>query len=1086
MSQTASPAVQRCPRCGEENPPRFRLCGFCGAALTPKVSQEVRKTVTIVFCDLKGSTSLAERLPTETLRAVLNRYFEAMRAAIERHGGSVEKYIGDAVVAVFGFPRVREDDSLRAVRAAFDMVSALEKLNVELERTWAVTLANRIGVNTGEVVSGDVSAGQRLVTGDAVNVAARLEQAADEMTVLIGEATYSLVRDAVDVETPLLLELKGKSAPVAAYRLISVSGDMGRVRRHDAPMVGRGAELAALERAFAAAARDRRCLLFTILGHAGAGKSRLVLEFARSAGAVRILSGRCLPYGEGVTFWPLAEMIRDAAAITETDSPQTARARIEELLRHAAAAGNGARAPSLKDPHAVADRVAAAAGLSATEFRVEELFWGIRGLFEALASNAPLVLVFDDLHWAEPTLLDLIEYLTASETGGAILVLGMARPDLLEERPGWRELSAGGVILLEPLTDAEASQVAENLLGSAGLPGALRTRVVRAAEGNPLFVEQLLSMLVDEGFLRQDADGAWVQMADATSFDLPPTIAALLTARLERLTDVERAVLERAAVIGPVFSRRAIEAMEAQAIIDHVEPALSSLIGKEMVHHRAAEPSASERADAYRFNHILIQEAAYGSLLRRSRAELHEAYADHLQRTSGERAAEQEEILGFHLEQAYLSRAAIGVLDDHGLSLGARASERLAAAGRRALARGDASAAARLLERATATVPAEGRARAELLPWLAQAQTESGDFLEAERTVHEATTWAGANGDDLLGARALEIGLYLAFLAQAPGWNETVVAEITRILPIFEGAGDHRALARAWALMGYVHGTASRFTDAEREVGRALEHARLAGDRREEARSLSAYAQSALYGRLPVPAAIERCEALLDEARGDHRAESIIMLALSRLYAMAGEFERARELYGLSRSISEDLGVRLHAALTSIDSGPVELLAGNLDAAERELSRDLHALESMGERAYLSTTAAWLAQVMVEAHRPEEAEELCALSQASASADDVETQMLWRCALAKVLATRGRFDEAVPLSGEAIALIESADQPDAQGMALADHGRVLRMAGRAEDAARAFERAIERFDLKGSVVARSRAQEMLAETVGAR
>jgi class 3 adenylate cyclase/tetratricopeptide (TPR) repeat protein len=1070
--------VLRCPRCGEENPDRFRLCGFCGAELAPALARELRKTVTIVFCDLRGSTSLAERLDGETLRAVLNRYFEVMRAAIERHGGTVEKFIGDAVMAVFGLPRVREDDALRAVRAAMEMKTDLADLNHELQHRWGVTLANRIGVNTGEVVAGDAGAGQRLVTGDAVNVAARLEQAAEE-TILIGDATYTLVRDAVEVEAPILLELKGKAERVPAYALVAIAGDMGRARRHDAPMVGRDAELAALSQAFARVTRDQRCLLFTILGQAGAGKSRLLLEFSGSSGAgARILSGRCLPYGTGVAFWPVAEMIRSLMPRNGGTSA-AARARLTHILTGAGR--------TREDAEAIADRAGSAADLVEGAFPLEELFWGVRSLLEALAAEAPIVLVFDDLHWAEPALLDLIEYLTSCGAAAPILVVGMARPDLLEERPGWRERSGGGTIALEPLSDAESAQVAGNLLGSANLPEALRARVIRAAQGNPLFVEQLLSMLVDDGFLERNADGTWIQVADAESFDLPPTILALLAARLDRLTDAERAVVERASVIGPDFSRLAVRAMETPDHIlgDRFDPSLAALLRKEMLRRGASEthvtdPDADE-TDAYRFHHLLIRDAAYDALLKRTRADLHEAYANHLERTGGERAAELEEVVGYHLAEAYLNRAAVGALDDHGLQLGARASVRLAAAGRRALARGDAHGAARLLTRAIDTVPEGSRARAALLPSLAEAQTEAGNLDDAARWVRETQAWASAQGDELLDARALETGLYLDFLTQTRGWNHRVLDEIARIVPIFEQAGDDRSLARAWALIGYVHGTASRFTDAEVAVGRALEHALKAGDRREEARSLSAYAQAALYGRQPVRSAIERCESLLDEARGDHRAESMILLALARLSAMAGEFDRARAMYRRARAISEDLGVRLHSALTAIDSGPVELLAGDLDAAERELRRDLDALAEMGERAYLSTTAGWLAHVMVEAGRPDEAAEFCALSADSASPDDVETQMLWRSAKARVLAARARFDEAVALSQEAVAAIEGADQPDAQGMALANMGRVLADAGRPADAAGALERAVERFELKGNVVARDRAADLLAD-----
>src|ERR671930_760421 len=374
-----------CPSCGEENPDRFRLCGFCGTPLAPVAPpQEVRKTVTIVFSDLKGSTNLGEALDSESLREVMNRYFAEMRQVLEDHGGRVEKYIGDAVMAVFGLPTLHEDDALRAVRAAHGMKRALETLNDELERGWGVRLQNRTGVNTGEVVAGDPSAGQRLVVGDAVNVAARLEQAAPAMEVLLGELTYRLVRDAVEVEAVEPLELKGKSERVPAYRLVSVGMGEGYARRADSPLVGREAELAALRAAFDEAVALRECRLVSPLADAGVGKSRLVEAFTTSLeGEARIGRGRCLPYGKGITFWPLVELVRDAAGIGEDDPPDAARAKLAGLVAD----------------EAVVERVSAAVGLSDAQFPVEELFWGARKLVCALARERPLVVVFDDVHW---------------------------------------------------------------------------------------------------------------------------------------------------------------------------------------------------------------------------------------------------------------------------------------------------------------------------------------------------------------------------------------------------------------------------------------------------------------------------------------------------------------------------------------------------------------------------------------------------------------------------------------------------------------------------------------------------------------
>ena len=351
--------------------------------------------MTIVFSDLKGSTNLGEALDSEALREVMSRYFDGMRAVLERHGGTVEKFIGDAVMAVFGLPRLHEDDALRAVRAAADMQQALERINLELERRYGVVLVNRTGVNTGEVVAGDPSTGQRLVTGDAVNVAARLEQAAPETQILLGEPTYRLVRDAVVVEEMEPLPLKGKTEPVAAYRLVAVRGSEAIPRHLDAPMIGRGQELGQLLDAFRDVNRLRRPRVVTILGDAGVGKSRLIGEFlARVSKQAGVVHGRCLSYGEGITFWPLGDIVRGAAGISDEDSSDQAYAKVAALLS--------------QEPLA-AERVAAAIGLTAASYELNETFWAARRLFESMAVERPLVIHFEDIHWAEPTFLELIE-----------------------------------------------------------------------------------------------------------------------------------------------------------------------------------------------------------------------------------------------------------------------------------------------------------------------------------------------------------------------------------------------------------------------------------------------------------------------------------------------------------------------------------------------------------------------------------------------------------------------------------------------------------------------------------------------------
>src|SRR6185503_346787 len=457
-----------CAACGAENPDIARFCLACGTQLAEaRPPQETRKVVTIVFSDLKGSTSLGEALDSEALREVMTRYFDAMRGELERHGGVIEKFIGDAVMAVFGLPRLHEDDALRAVRAASGMQAALEALNDDLQRVYGVQLANRTGVNTGEVVAGDPTTGQRLVTGDAVNVAARLEQAAGEREVLLGELTYRLVgvRERSDAST-----------------------------RRTAPLVGRDDEFAMLVSALDEAAASSSCRLVTIVGDAGVGKSRLTSEFlAASKPRALALSGRCLPYGEGITFWPVGEAVKGLAGVANDDSATEVKSKLASL---ADPAGDGVTA-----------RLASALGLSVEPFPVEELFWAVRQLLTHLAAEHPVVFVVEDIHWAEPTMLALIEHLVEACTA-PVLVMCPTRPELLEESPQWSTGARSARIVLEPLDTEHSKSMIEGLLGGGALDAVVLDRVVAASEGNPLFAEQLLGMLVDEQLLALE-EGTW-------------------------------------------------------------------------------------------------------------------------------------------------------------------------------------------------------------------------------------------------------------------------------------------------------------------------------------------------------------------------------------------------------------------------------------------------------------------------------------------------------------------------------------------------------------------------------------------------
>jgi class 3 adenylate cyclase/tetratricopeptide (TPR) repeat protein len=1076
--------VRTCANCGEENPDRFRLCGFCGAPLAPALPpHEVRKTVTILFCDLVSSTALAERIDAESLREVMNRYFAEMREVLERHGGVVEKYIGDAIMAVFGLPRVHEDDAVRAVRAAADMQRALARLNQELHAGWGVLLANRTGVNTGEVIAGDPAAGQRMVTGDAVNVAARLEQAAPSQQVLLGERTYRLVRHHADVEELPPVVAKGKGEPVPAYRLRAVHEAERRVRdARVTEIVGRAREAANLVREFEDTVSTRSCALVSVLGEAGIGKSRLVDQFALLvADHAQVLRGRCLAYGRGITFWPLVEIVQLAAGISEDDAPATARAKLGALFEEDPPATARSKIGAFaEDPTMdAADRVASAIGLSDRQFPVEEVYWGTRKLFERLAHRRPLVVVFEDIHWAETALLELIARVADTAVDTPILLVCVARPELAERRPGWLERPDAHVLSLEPLSAEQTALVLGNLLGNADLDDEARTAIVAASDGNPLFAEQLLSMLIDDGYLRRE-NGRWARTRAVRALAVPPTIDALLSARLDLLADEQRAVLEPASVVGGIFQLSAVGALVEELIRAGVSTHLRALEGKQLI-----EPERSPPADDdlwFKFHHILIRDAAYQGLLKRRRVTLHQRFADWLEALSSERDRnlEYEAIVGYHLEQAHRYLSELGPLDESGRRLAVRAADRLGSAGRRAFARADMSAAANLLRRAAMLLPTEDPTRLALLPPLAEALMEIGEFPDSLRFLDEAAELTA--GDPRLQADIVLTRLLVRHPVEEnlEQWREEVARAAERLIPVLQEQQADAQLAKAWRLLGYVHGSVCRYGDAAAAVKEAAEHARRAGDRRLEAANVSSYTQAALYGPTPADEAIEHCEQLIATGLGDREAEALVLCSLGQLCAMRGEFERARELVWTARIALDDLGVVVLAATTAIDGARVELLAGDLATAERVLRRADETLTTLGERYFLPPLAAVLAQVVYARGDADEAENISRRAEELAHTDDVETQALWRSVRAKVLAGRDLTEEAERLAREAVQLMRTTDSPGMQAEALLDLAEVLRGSARPEEASTVAVEAQRLYEVKGNRVAATRAAAFLA------
>jgi len=1057
-----------CGSCGQDNPAGARFCMSCASPLVLEepAPHGARKTVTVVFCDVAGSTPLGERLDPESVREVMTVFFREMRAALERHGGTVEKFIGDAVMAVFGIPLLHEDDAFRAVRAAQAMREALDGLNPDLLRRFEIQLQTRIGVNTGEVVVGDAAAGQALVVGDAVNVAARLEQAAEAGAILLGPATYALVRDFVEAEPTRPLELKGKADTIVAHRLLSVGpGPEAPGARPDPPLVGRERELQVLRSAFELAEGERTCAMVTILGQAGVGKSRLAREFAPTTEPnALVLRARCLPYGDGITFWPVADLVKQVGGVGDDDNRAVARSKIEAALS------------GCSDGALVAERVAGVTGFGSAAAGLQETFWAIRRFLEWAGRDRPLVVVLDDLQWAEPTFLDLVEYLAGWSREVAMMLVCIARPDLMDVRPAWGSGVANASVLpLGPLDERESQLLVSELLGGARLEQRAFARIAESAGGNPLFLEEMLRMLEDDDLLRQK-EGRWVASEDLGDVRVPESIQALLSARLDRLTQEERLVIRSASVVGKVFWWGAVQELAPESIRAHVGSALQTLVRKDLIR---PEHSTFAGEDAFRFHHILIQEAAYRGTPKEVRADLHEAFAIWAEGVAGDRSTELEEVIGYHLEQAHRYRTELAPAGEREWALAVRAGLRLSAAGTRAFERRDVPAACDLLGRAAALLPPEHPERPRLLLALGEVLAEGGDLGPAEAALDEAEALAEAADDPAVAANAGILRLFLLESTDPQRLSDGSVSQAERLIATLDSLGDDLGLARAWRLMGDLYWNHARYGAADDALARAIEHARRAGAVREEADALGRYAGSGTYGPAPVEEVERRCDELMASTTGSGY-EAPALRALAWVRAMQGRFEEARDLVRRVRAIFDDLGLRLRSTFVSETAGAIEMLAGDAAAAEREWRSGFDAAVEMGEQGFQSTVAALLAHALVEQGRLEEAEEMVSLSERAGAEDDVSTQVLGRSARARILAARGSAEEAESLARDAVERSEATDDLNMRADTLVDLGEVLRTAGDRAGAEAALASALELYETKGNASAAEAARRRLA------
>jgi predicted ATPase len=782
--------------------------------------------------------------------------------------------------------------------------------------------------------------------------------------------------------------------------------------------VNRARELEELRETFAQARDEQACKAVTVIGPAGIGKSRVVEELVAEIGdAATVAVGRCLSYGEGVTYRTLAEIVGQIGG----GDP---RRRVEELLEG-------------EEP--IARLVLGAIGLSEGAAQPEETHWAVRRLLERVAAERPLLVIVDDVHWAEPTLLDLLEYLVAFSSGHPILLACLARPDFVQTRPAWVTPQPNrSLMVVDPLPNAEALELVEG----AGAAGGVAERIVETAEGNPLFLEQLVAVGAENG-----------------GSALPSSIHAVLAARIDRLDPGERAVLELASVQGRSFHVGVLGELLAERDRPQTATHLVSLVQQQLIR---SDRSDLPGQDAFRFAHALIREAAYNGLPKQRRAEVHERVARWLERRPGA----QDETIGFHLGEAHRLLGELGLTSERERALASAAAERLESAGRAALVRGDAQAGARLLERAAALMDPDDPARARLLPRLGAALLDAGRLADADSVLTEAIERAPASSP--LEARA-RVEQQLVRLQAGTGRASDEVA--ASALSVLEADGDELGQCRAlWlrALRAWIEG---RCADADEAFRRAAEHARRSGDQAALFEILGWRASGALFGPTPVPDGIRLCHEIREQVRSSPVAEARARQPTAALHAMAGDFDEARRLVQTADEILSELG-DLQSAVAQQEA-LVEMLAGEPAAAEARLRSGYERLEQMGEKALLASTAAMLAQALYAQGRHGEAALVCDVSEEAAAEDDISAQIGWRGVRAKLLAAE-RWDEAHALAVEAVRLAERTDFLTIHAEALVDLAEVLRQGGRTDEAEVPLAEALELFERKGDVASLAR------------
>ncbi|HEX5246492.1 MAG TPA: AAA family ATPase [Gaiellaceae bacterium] len=929
-----------------------------------------RKLATVLFVDLVDSTERLSSRDPEVVRRQVTRFFDEVEHCIVTHGGTVEKFAGDAVMAAFGIPLAHEDDAERAVRAGLATLGKVRELDLQA----------RIGIESGEVVVED-QRDSTFATGEAVNLAARLQQEAKPGEILIGPGTASLVRERVELEPLAPLEIRGFAQAVVAHRVVCATEQGRPLRSLAAPLVGRETELELLENTFARTIRDKRATLLTIYGDPGVGKSRLAREFVAGLDRANVLSGRCLPYGEGVTYWPLAEMVKSSAGITDDDPLDEAQRKIRECC----------------EDEAVADLLGLAVGvLEAVEGErsQQEITWAARAWAEQLAAGQPLVLVFEDVHWGEEPLLELIEHLAAWVREQPLLLLCIARPELLDVRPAWGGGRVRSTTLeLEPLQPEESAELVAALTAELELPVDIAA-VLAKTEGNPLFVEETIRMLAE-----RPRDGAE---------RIPDTLQALIAARIDRLPGAERVLLQRAAAMGRIFMAGALAQLSPE--LDDVSDPLDGLLLRDLI---VREPRATISGEqAYKFRHVLIREVAYSGLSKMSRAELHRAFAGWLKERAGD---ELVEIRAFHLDQA--ARLLAELDGSAPPDLNEEAASALTHAGRRALSREAFRSARKLLLRASELAPTlERRYFAGRAAW------RLGDMTAVIVEMEDVAAVAASHGERRLQGRALTALAEAVLNQRADAIAARELAE-QAIDVLADEPPDVRFEAfRAATVVAAWLGDGASF---ERWAKLALEAAR-AAERKDQEVAITIGLAQAYILRLELDEAeplVERVAELAEES-GSVVGRAEALLARASLENFRGNETDAEAAYVAARELFHEVGNTAAEAAATMNIGRLAMLQGDLPRAEKLLADAVRTMKGLNDRARLCEAQRSLGELYVQLGRLEEAERLALEARESVGPEDRVSVSTTKASLAAVRAAQGRDDEAEHLLREAVDELE--------------------------------------------------------------